>query len=332
MMRILFNSTDLARVRVAPSYGPIAETMLGLGALTSRPRSSQDRLWAAAQTLTAAERSVVSYLRPLRTVGVDFITLGGPARSLREGQENLLDAPAEHFVTELAAFTRRPELVQGLPWVQSLEAGDQRSRRRLVTALGRLHERLIAPSWAGAEQHLEAVKAQMARRLAEGGVEAVMSGLGAGTRWSSGRLELPDAGCWEPDPIDVHLDGCGLVLVPSYHARWLEPYFPIAGHSPPVLFVPTHRQLIDPTRPTLEGVGRLMGHTRAAVLHAVSVQPGTTTEIAARLGITASGASQHAAALRDGGLLITVRDGRHVLHSATGLGHALIERLDRNEG
>jgi DNA-binding transcriptional ArsR family regulator len=50
-----------------------------------------------------------------------------------------------------------------------------------------------------------------------------------------------------------------------------------------------------------------------------------TSELAARLGVTARAASAHASALREAGLLVTVREGRSVRHTLTGLGSGLLE-------
>ncbi|MGD0064309.1 MAG: helix-turn-helix domain-containing protein [Streptosporangiaceae bacterium] len=52
--------------------------------------------------------------------------------------------------------------------------------------------------------------------------------------------------------------------------------------------------------------------------------PRSTTELAARLGISVSAASEHATALRGARLIRTDRDGRAVRHSLTVLGRALL--------
>jgi DNA-binding transcriptional ArsR family regulator len=66
-----------------------------------------------------------------------------------------------------------------------------------------------------------------------------------------------------------------------------------------------------------------MGHTRAAVLRTLS-DPCSTAELAARLGISAPSACEHAAALRRADLIQTERRGRSVRHSLTPLGHSLL--------
>ena len=65
----------------------------------------------------------------------------------------------------------------------------------------------------------------------------------------------------------------------------------------------------------------LLGHTRAAVLHALRT-PLSTAELAACVGTSAP--SAHATALRASGLVQTVRRGRGVNHSLTPLGRSLL--------
>ncbi|MFE7530126.1 winged helix-turn-helix domain-containing protein [Kitasatospora sp. NPDC057542] len=50
----------------------------------------------------------------------------------------------------------------------------------------------------------------------------------------------------------------------------------------------------------------------------------TTTELARRLGVGKSTASEHAAALRAASLVTTHRTGRTVRHTTTDLGHRLL--------
>jgi DNA-binding transcriptional ArsR family regulator len=51
----------------------------------------------------------------------------------------------------------------------------------------------------------------------------------------------------------------------------------------------------------------------------------TTTELAYRVGISPSAASQHASVLREAGLIITCRQGSAVLHVLTPLGAELLQ-------
>lgn len=71
-----------------------------------------------------------------------------------------------------------------------------------------------------------------------------------------------------------------------------------------------------------EGLARVLGRTRAAVLADLAA-PRSTTELARRHGISAGGASQHLSALRGAGLVTGRRHGRSVLYVRTPLGDGL---------
>jgi DNA-binding transcriptional ArsR family regulator len=120
------------------------------------------------------------------------------------------------------------------------------------------------------------------------------------------------------------LDGHGLQIVPS--ALWT---------GPPLFSIGPRESggsaLIYPARPTgmpdsangSPDLAGLLGRTRAAALRALR-DPCGTAELAARLGISAPSASEHATALRGADLIQTARRGRSVRHSLTPLGRSLL--------
>jgi len=69
---------------------------------------------------------------------------------------------------------------------------------------------------------------------------------------------------------------------------------------------------------------KLLGRTRATALEIIGAGC-TTTELAGRLGVSLASASEHAATLRDAGLVHTRRHGSAVLHTLTPLGMALLD-------
>ena len=77
-------------------------------------------------------------------------------------------------------------------------------------------------------------------------------------------------------------------------------------------------------------LARLLGATRAAVLAGLDA-PASTTDLAARLGLSPSGASRHLVALRDAGLLTTARHGHEVRYRRTRLGTALLRSAGSRE-
>ena len=72
-----------------------------------------------------------------------------------------------------------------------------------------------------------------------------------------------------------------------------------------------------------DGLARLLGATRAAVLADLHA-PRSTTDIAQRLSISPAGASHHLTTLRDAGLITARREGRVVLYVRTPIGDTLV--------
>jgi DNA-binding transcriptional ArsR family regulator len=67
----------------------------------------------------------------------------------------------------------------------------------------------------------------------------------------------------------------------------------------------------------------LIGATRARILTALAA-PQSTSELAAQLGLTPGGVSQHLSALARGRLVVRRREGRVVLYARTELGDWLV--------
>ncbi|MFF9484627.1 MarR family transcriptional regulator [Streptomyces sp. NPDC014676] len=70
-------------------------------------------------------------------------------------------------------------------------------------------------------------------------------------------------------------------------------------------------------------MSNLLGRARAIALHTASTGA-TTGEIARAAGVSASAASRHATALRDAGLVTTIRNGPTVLHTLTPTGASVL--------
>jgi DNA-binding transcriptional ArsR family regulator len=134
-----------------------------------------------------------------------------------------------------------------------------------------------------------------------------------------------------PDRGDLQLRGSGIVLVPSLFVGpipvlLLDLADPSAA---PTLIFPAAqdpdicRQLWNGIQPRDSALAALVGRTRAAALRKI-VGGCTTSELARGLGISASSASEHAAVLRDAGLVSTSRHGGAALHTLTSLGKELL--------
>ncbi len=155
--------------------------------------------------------------------------------------------------------------------------------------------------------------------MADGGCERLLAELHPTARWRYPVLELG-----YPVEHELHLDGRGLQLVPSFFCWGLPTTF-FDGDLDPVLVYPIQHDAGwslggDARRP----LASLLGRTRAKVLAAIGDGPCTTSEVARRTDTTLSTASQQASALRAAGLVASRQNGQSVLHSITSLGLALL--------
>ncbi|MER6733999.1 ArsR/SmtB family transcription factor [Streptomyces puniciscabiei] len=212
-----------------------------------------------------------------------------------------------------------------------LQAGLADPERLLIgiaDALEAYWERCLAPGWwPRARAVLEADIAYRARRLAQGGADALFADLDHRVHWRQGTLTIrwdqPDSG----PTADIDVAGRGLVLVPTFFARGA--ITAIDPGAAPVINYPargraTMGENLDPpcAGPALE---RLLGAARARLL-ALLDEPASTTELARRLGVTPGAVSQHLGVLHDAGLLVRTRHGRSVLYGRSALGDELRRR------
>lgn len=184
----------------------------------------------------------------------------------------------------------------------------------------------MAPYWQRMQSLLRAERDVRSRIVATGGVDLLFGTLGSKVRWRAPVLEIANdlSG-------GVHLNGRGLLLVPSlfvaeYGAVLIESE-PETGRSALAFATPVDKNasawLWGKARRSENALAALVGRTRAASLRALT-DACTTGELAHRLGISMAGASQHAAILREAGLITTRRNRNAVLHSVTPLGSALL--------
>ncbi|GAA4902909.1 helix-turn-helix domain-containing protein [Streptomyces coeruleoprunus] len=155
--------------------------------------------------------------------------------------------------------------------------------------------------------------------ILHGGYAASLAELAGEARWSGTVLTLP-----HPTPVTLRLSGRGLPLQPSY---FCPPDRTLLLGSPerPVLLYPVQQRPGGPaaapggrgTAAVAPLFGPLLGRTRAQVLPLLLDGGCSTTALAERLEVSPATASQHASALRDMGLVTTVRRGREVEHRLT---------------
>jgi len=319
LSRVRFSSDDLLLTRFGEAPGPLVEVLAGLLELRRRTPATVQRTvpgrWAvrARSAFPAAARPLLDLI-PAALPSPSFVA--PPVPVLDEGLEIVRATPRSVLREEVAASWQgasRPPL-----WLRTLAEGEPEALETAVRALRAFYLACIAPYWSRIVVTFRADVADRIPALTTGGLAGVLGTLHETLAWRDNSLERS----WRTG--DCSLDGHGLQLLPS--ALWTGP--PLFCDQAPEFGGNT---LIYSARPpaTAYDEGRsgdlagLLGHTRAAVLHALRT-PRSTMELADCVGTSAPSASQHATALRASGLVQTVRRGRSVNHSLTPLGRSLL--------
>jgi DNA-binding transcriptional ArsR family regulator len=211
---------------------------------------------------------------------------------------------------------------QGHLWrvLHADERGDPDTMAAAKVSIRAYHRTGLAPFWSSIWAAVSADRAARAEQYAAGGLDRLLSSLHPRVRWHSPVLEVLDV-----DGPDLHLEGRGLLLQPSYFCPD-TPARPRSDSDQPALVYP----IIRPAGgPSIDGAdadqpaAALLGRTRAAALAATALGC-TTSELARRCEISVSTASHQATVLRDSGLIQTRRDGGSVVHEITDLGRRLL--------
>ncbi|MCB5168435.1 helix-turn-helix domain-containing protein [Streptomyces bambusae] len=177
----------------------------------------------------------------------------------------------------------------------------------------------VRPHWPRMRAVLEADIAHRTRRLAEDGIADVFTHLHPALAWTGDRLVSADLPTGE-----LALSGTGVTLVPSAFAHRCR-LVPARGPVPPSVIYPARGTgtLWERGNSPGDALPRLLGRSRAGLLAEV-VAPSTTTQLAARTGLTPGAVSQHLTLLRNAGLVTAHRHGREVHYVAGDLGRALL--------
>ncbi|MEV1142995.1 helix-turn-helix domain-containing protein [Micromonospora sp. NPDC049799] len=330
MLKIHFSGEDILRTRVAPAPDPVWELVLSLHLLPGRSRDPLLAGWRRGVTrgLRSQSRStglrLLMALNPPRGYFPDFLTPHESVAGFEAGLEAVRSTPVSLLRRDLSLLAAGG----GLPDAAgSLFRGEPGALRSLTEAMTEYHALAVGPYWDRIQAAVGADRARRSRALLDGGVEGLLASLRPTVRWESGVLEVHDY----PRSRELHLDGRGLLLVPSFFCA-RTPVALLDPALPPVLVYPVDRLggLTPSTDgrpaapPGREALAALVGRTRAAVLEA-SEEGCTTGEIARRLHISAAAASQHATVLRNAGLLVSHRDRNTILHTLTPLGRAVLD-------
>jgi DNA-binding transcriptional ArsR family regulator len=322
-MRIHFTRLDLARTQLADGPDPMWETVNSLQALQGRYGQADLRHWRsrAAQELRGrglalAVRHKLFPLVPHAAYFPDLVTPLEGALGLDAGIDTMLSTPRGRIVREIDRL--EPDRA-GRAQLEDLRAG----RACDLTAWGDLlrsyHRSSVEPV---ADTITAAVDRDLAIRRAaihSAGVDGLLGSFDM-MRWRYPVLELPA----HPSGRDVHLQGRGVRLIPSYFCR-THPVTVYDGSLPQVVVYPVRHTAEANPAPATRALARLLGETRAAVL--IGIHQGCRTgQLARRVGISAPATSHHLGVLRDAGLVTSSRTGATVRHTRSRLGDALVRR------
>jgi DNA-binding transcriptional ArsR family regulator len=315
MLRLWLDYEDLTRMRITPGLSPIAQTVLGAQALRGGGPEPVPGPWRSRTRarLTGPSRLLLDLVPPGRRLP-DFLTPYTDVPGFESELDAVASTPARRIRSELErAYGPRPPV----SWLPRLAAGDGETMRTLVRGLRDFHRVALADVWTALGAHLSTEASAHARTMAGTGIDGLLGSLHDAIRWTSPVLEIET----RRDDGDVHLRGRGLLFVPSPFVA--GPRALIGGDGPAVVVVPASRPFGATS--ASDGLPRVFGRTRAAAIRLVGADGELTTgALAARLGVSAASASQHATALRGAGLITSERRGKTVHHALTPLGERFL--------
>ncbi|WP_246341414.1 ArsR/SmtB family transcription factor [Streptomyces physcomitrii] len=257
---------------------------------------------------------------PSRGYFPDFLTPAEASGGLECGIDAVLATPRRRLRTELGLLSARNPLPH---WARQLADGEASTLHLLGRVLREYHASVLEPAWRDIASRIEGDRRHRTETQCRLGTEEMLRTFAPVLRWQSPVLSAD-----YPVERDVHLQGRGLLLVPSYFCR----HTPVALLDEalwPVLVYPLGHQVGEPDLENDAGasLADLVGSSRAAVLEVVGEgSRGNTGQLARRVGLLLSSTSQHLAVLRHSGLVVSTREGNSVLHEVTPLGAALLRR------
>ncbi|MEU0430345.1 ArsR family transcriptional regulator [Streptomyces sp. NPDC006290] len=320
-LRVHFTAEDLARIRIAQGPDPMWEIVLSATLLDGTAGRAVFDPWRAGarsrlrDRLPRQDARLIRYLAPRTGDFPDFLTPVRATTDLDDGIEAVRATPARRLRQDLAVLPAAPT------WARPLADSARTALTGLGNALHRYYHAALGPYWPRIQALVDADRTARSRALLRHGVDGLLHSLRPTLDWTPSVLTAP-----YPVDRDLHLDGRGLLLVPSVFC-WRTPVTLIDTELPPVLVYPVaHRPgwCADPAaRPGSGSLAALLGTTRASALRAVE-DGCTTTELARRTGTTAPTASQHTYILREANLIVSTRHRNTVVHTLTPLGAALL--------
>lgn len=324
LSELAFSASDLAQTRFAIS--PMWEVVTSSRVLSSPHAHPVHQKWAEQVRPRAAaaglDRGWISELIPPTGYLPDFLN-PAPADSFAELStelEAIRSTPAEQVRTELEHYTDGRKIAMS-PRVRSLYADPESVLPKVADEIAAYWELALAPYWARIRVVLEADVFHRARQVAEYGAAYLFNDLHSSLSWDDDTLRLVRDCC----AVTREASGPGLVLVPTAFA-WSNVLSRVVPPQPPQLAYPARAAgTIWARRPIAhaEAIAGVIGRSRTLLLAELEA-PASTTDLATRTGLSASGISQHLSALRGAGMVSAHRAGHSVLYARTAVADSLL--------
>jgi DNA-binding MarR family transcriptional regulator len=321
VIELRLSADDLTQLRF--SVSPLSEAMASVAVLYCPASHPQYRKWVAATRarIRHLDQELLLALVPPCCGPRVSLPLGDADTSTTVGHQlqAVADCPPELMRAELELlWSGRPMPGAARRVIAEGPAG----MHRIADLLESYWELAIAPYWPGIRAVIEAEVARGARRVAEGGVRALLADLHPYCDVTDGAIRLfsPDLR-WEVDAA-----GLSVRLIPSVF-NWPHATVDTGMNGPPSLLYGPNQigSLWDADRiaADYEPLKDLLGRSRAAILYSVGSAK-STTELARDLQHSPATISAHLSTLLRCGLVTSWRSGRYVLYQRTPLATTLI--------
>jgi DNA-binding transcriptional ArsR family regulator len=314
-----FGRDDLLRTRFAIS--PLLE-MVAATYVARLPKDyPEHRGWAEAalQGITGVELDLLFAVNPLgRTDWPSFHAPPPVTPHPRIEDELTRVASTDVEVVRTDVERAYPEGVP--PAAQPFVDHPEDALAGLVVQMRRFWDATLQPWWSRISAFLEGEIAARARRLVSTGGDTAFADLDPTITWDGRDLTISPVIL---APRTVHLDGRGLLLIPSVLAsgawpRVEAPWAPALTYQPPGV-----ADVWLGNAGATRALDQLIGRRRTMLLESLD-RPASTRTLALRTGWSPGSVSTHLTVLRRTGLVVRRRDGREVYYSRTATGDGLV--------
>jgi hypothetical protein len=317
LLNVHFTEADLGKVAVAEDADPMWELLMSSYRIRRPEGEPFFGRWrrGSRSAIPDSGRLLMSAVPPYGYCP-DFLT-PPEVRTVGDGISAVLETPERVLGADVAELVAQGTRVP--PWLLGLAGGETRELRRLGTALHDYYQQCVAPHWVTVRGAVARERLRLKSCLDRGGPQLLLSTLHPDVTWSPPVLRVRF-----PIEQELHLNGRGLRLLPTFFAHGMPTTYKDPGRPPVLACSISHTSLHSDAEPG-PSLAALLGPTRARVLTAIAIGRCNTSALAELTGTRLSTASQHASVLRSSGLIVSTRSGKSQIHEITPLGLGLIQ-------